>query len=482
MQRCSVVRFRTEYIFRQNACDGKNENVKQFNQYGEEIRRSLSLVIWGITLGMAYFTVFNGPSFNAFIRTLGAGDFVYAMIIGLPILGGVIQIFGSFLMEQKGRRKGIFLVFGFIHRLIMIPVALIPVFIPEVYKDARITLIVICLLIGSCSNAMVGITFNSWMGSLIPTEIRGQYFSYRSMISTISAAVTTLAVGWFLDLVPGYTGYSIVFIIVALFGAADILCFVWVHEPPLTKSTEKLNLKSMLTIPLKDPNYRKFMLFAMVWTFGAGISSPFYSIYLIEQLNLTFFQISLATQFASNIMTILFIRKVGTLIDRFGMKPVQKLACIVVASLPLLWTLATPDTYYLAIIIGILQGLGNPSYDMTTMNLSIWLAPEKNRSVYLAFYALILALFGTMLGNMAGGFIMETFRPMFPAAGLPYLPGRSLSPYHLLFIATSIVQFFALFVLQPGFVEEKSGSLKALLQHFMKMFSVLMKRFGGRTT
>lgn len=430
---------------------------------------------------MAYFTVFNGPSFNAFIRTLGAGDFVYSMIIALPILGGVIQILGSFLMEHTGRRKGIFLGFGFVHRLIMIPVALIPVFIPEVYKDARITFIVICLLIGSCSNAMVGITFNSWIGSLIPTEIRGQYFSYRSMISTISAAITTLAVGWFLDLVPGYTGYSIVFIVVALFGAADILCFIWVHEPPLVKSIEKLKIKSMLTIPLKNPNYRKFMLFAMVWTFGAGISSPFISIYQLEQLNLTFFQISLATQFTSNIMTIFFIRKIGNLIDRFGMKPIQKLACIIVAALPFLWTLATPDTYYLAIIIGILQGLGTPSYDLTTMNLSIWLAPEKNRSVYMAFYALILALFGTMLGNMAGGFMMETFRPLFPVTGLPYLPGRSLSPYHLLFITTSLVQLFALFVLQPGFTEEKSGSLKALLQYFLKMIADFMKRLGRRT-
>ncbi len=454
--------------------------MKQFGQYGEEVRRSLNLVILGITLGMAYFTVFNGPSFNAFIRTLGAGDFVYSMIIALPILGGVIQIFGSFLMEHTGRRKGIFLGFGYVHRLIMILVALIPVFIPEVYQDARITLIVICLLIGSCSNAMVGITFNSWMGSLIPTEIRGQYFSYRSMISTISAAVTTLAVGWFLDLVPGYTGYSIVFIIAALFGAADILCFVWVHEPPLVKSTEKLNIKSMLTIPLKNPNYRRFMVFAMVWTFGAGISSPFISIYQLEQLKLTFFQISLATQFASNIMTILFIRKIGSLIDRFGMKPVQRLACIVVAALPFLWTLATPDTYSLAILIGILQGLGTPSYDMTTMNLSIWLAPEKNRSVYLAFYALILAVFGTMLGNMAGGFMMETFRPLFPATGLPYLPGRSLSPYHLLFIATSLVQLFAIFVLQPRFTEEKSGTLQRMMQYFAQGIFSMVKKPGKR--
>lgn len=454
--------------------------MKQFGAYSKELKRSLELVILGITFGMAYFTVFNGPSFNAFIRTLGAGDFVYSLIMALPILGGVIQIAGSLLMEHSGKRKAIFLGFGLVHRLIMIPVALIPVFVPEVYQDVRITLIVICLLIGSLANAMVGITFNSWMGSLIPSEIKGQYFSYRSMISTISAAVTTLAVGWFLDMVPGYTGYSIVFIIVALFGAADILCFIWVYEPPMVKSEEKLNIKSMITIPLKNRNYRRFMLFAVVWTFGAGISGPFISLYQIEQLKLSFLQISLATQFASNLMTILFIRKIGNLIDRFGMKPVQKLACIIVATLPLLWTLTTPDTYSLAVVIGVLQGLGTPSYDMTALNLSIWLAPEKNRSVYLAFYAMVLALFGTMLGNMTGGFIMETFRPLFPEEGFPYLFDRTLSPYHLLFIATSLVQFFALLVLQPGFSEERSNSLKDLLKHFLRTAGVLMNRIGRR--
>lgn len=454
--------------------------MKQFGQYGEEISKSLNLIILGITFGMAYFTVFNGPSFNAFIRTLGAGDFVYSIIIALPVLGGFIQIFGSLLLDRLGQRKGIFLAFGFVHRLIMIPVALIPVFVPEVYKDIRITFIVICLLIGSFSNAMVGISFNSWIGSLIPMEIRGQYFSYRSMISTTSAAVTTLIVGWFLDRVPGYTGFSIVFIIAALFGAADIFCFIWVHDPPLVKSVEKLSIKNMLMVPLRNQNYRRFMLFSVVWAFGVGISSPFNSIYQLEQLKLTFFQISLATQFASNIMTILFIRKIGKLIDRFGMKPVQRLACLVVMSLPLLWTLATPDTYYLAIVIGILQGLGNPSYDMTTLNLSIWLAPEKNRPVYLAFYALLLALFGTMLGNMVGGFMMETFRPLFPVTGIPYLFGRSLSPYHLLFFTTSGVQLFALLVLQSRFIEEKSCSLRHMLQYFTKGILVFFNKLRRR--
>jgi len=75
---------------------------------------------------------------------------------------------------------------------------------------------------------------------------------------------------------------------------------------------------------------------------------------------------------------------------------------------------------------------------------------------------------------------METFRPLFPVTGIPYLFGRSLSPYHLLFFTTSGVQLFALLVLQSRFIEEKSCSLRHMLQYFTKGILVFFNKLRRR--
>src|SRR5450756_491840 len=85
---CEVYQQKCSRLIQQGASmamtTGKNPHNLQ-----TELHRDLNLLILAITFGMAYMTVYNGPSLNAFIRSLGAGDFVFAVIMAMPVFTGL---------------------------------------------------------------------------------------------------------------------------------------------------------------------------------------------------------------------------------------------------------------------------------------------------------------------------------------------------------------------------------------------------------
>ncbi len=106
----------------------------QTKHSASSLRKSLNLIVLGISFGMAFFTVvgtpLGGAPFTGFIRALGASDLTYSIIMALPVFGGILQVLASYFIESTGKRRPVFLISGFIHRLLWIPIALIPLFVP----------------------------------------------------------------------------------------------------------------------------------------------------------------------------------------------------------------------------------------------------------------------------------------------------------------------------------------------------------------
>jgi MFS family permease len=433
----------------------------------DELRLSLNLIIVAITFGMAFFTVVNGPTMSAFVRTLGLGDFIYSVIISLPVFSGIMQLFASILVRKAGRRKPAFIVAGLVHRLVMIPVALVPLFIPSQFEGARVWILIILLAVSNTGAAFTNIIFGSWVGALVPMEIRGRYFSKRSMISTITVAITAPLSGLFLDLVKGSVGYAILFLVVSILGAIDILCFFWVKDPPMIVSESSKNLLAHFTQPLRDPTYRRLIVFVAAWGFAVNLSGPFFTPYMIEVLGMNMLSITLATQTTMSIVTVLFIRRIGRLIDRFGVKPVLLLSTIVIVTLPFMWLFSYPGGLWLVVLIHIISGIVWPTYEMCAMNLSIWLAPEEERPSYLAAYALVTALFGMLLGQLSGGAIMQAIGPAIRMAKWSWIFNTQFQPFHVLLILTIVFRFLALFfILLPMKDNEDKGTMTDVTKAF----------------
>ncbi len=444
-----------------------------FNKYTTppELKKSLNLIIAAITFGMVMFTVtgipVGAPAFTGFIRLLGAGDLLYGIVMALPVMGGVAQVLASFYIERTGKRKSIFLIFGFIHRLLWIPVALIPLSSSGLSREGKIWLITLLITIGSIASSIVSVSFMSWIGDLIPTDIKGRFFGKRAAISAFMGAATGLAIGKILDSGSGLGTFAAVLSVAAFMGALDIMCFIWVKHPPMAIRHEDISFRKIIREPFRDRNYMKFILFVSAWSFGFNIPAPFFYVYMIEYLNMGYFKIALFAQVFGSLLTILFVSRLGRLIDSFGSKPVMKMCCTISISLPVLWIFATPASYNIILFINMAAGIINAGYELTVLNLSIWLAPEKNRSAYIATYALVNSVIGIAIAYIVGGLLMEVLRPLLNDLSIPFILGQELNAFHILFILSGLLRAMALLFLHSGFKEthaEGTFSVRAMLK------------------
>lgn len=438
------------------------------NHSNSELRKSLNLIIIAITFGMSFFSVIGTPigaaPFTGFIRALGAGDLIYGIVMAMPVLGGIIQVFASYYIETTGKRKGLFIVCGFIHRLLWIPIALVPFFFKGTNISYAIWIVTILITVSVSCNYVTSVSFWSWMGALVPSDIAGRFFSRRTMISTITTVITGLVVGKFLDSYSGLDGFAIVFITVALLGSVDILCFFWVKHPKIQVPEQKTPFFTFFKEPFTNKNYMRFVVFVSVWMFGVNFAGPFFNVYMLEHLNMGYLTISIVTQLLSSITTVVSIRYWGRLVDRFGNKPVTKICCTMAVILPFLWLFATPQNYYILFFMNFLSGICWPGLDMANLNLSVWLAPEKNRSIYVAVFALVTATFGVAFAYICGGLFMEVFRPILDISNIPFVLGQKLNAFHLLFIASGLIRLFATYAILPRVKEEGSEEATVLIK------------------
>ena len=430
----------------------------------KEIKQSLNMVIIAVTFGITLFAVINGPILTAYTRALGAGDFVYAVIMAMPVVGAILQVFASYFLERTGKRKKVFLLFGFIHRLVWIPIAVIPFLIPENLFTLRIIIVTLLIAVAACANSICSIAFNSWMGSLVPMEIRGRFFSKRTMIYTISSGIASLVASRFVDVVPGFKGYMLVFIIVAIFGTVDIAFFIWIKHPPMAVSQEKTSFFRMFFEPFKNKNYMYFTLFISLWYFAVNFAGPFFNVYMLEHLKMKLFIASICGQVISNVSTVLFIRFWGKIADKFGNKPVLLVCCIVIISLPFMWLVLTPQNYWLILGINFIGGTVWPGVELTVMNMSIWLAPEKNRSMYIANYTLVMNVVGVAVAYLCGGAFMQVARPFFDSLRLPFIFGQTLNSFHILFVISGLIRIVVLVTMFRHFGEDNSKSAGEMLK------------------
>jgi MFS family permease len=373
----------------------------------------------------------------------------------------------SYFLENTGNRKRIFLIFGITHRLLYIPIALIPLFVPLSHKVIIIWAVTILITLSSAGSSVVSVCFLSWMGALVPSGLRGRFFSKRTMIFTASGAVVGILVGIFLGNAPSFGKFAVVFIIAALFGFVDVFLFIWVKDPEMVIPNERISFFKLFKEPFKNNGYLKFIIFVSIWNFGVNFAGPFFNVYMLEYLKMSYFFMFLFTQIASNLSTIFVIRFWGKMVDRYGNKPVMTICCSCIIALPVFWCFTTSQNFYMVLILSLLGGLFWPGYDMTATNLSIWLAPEKNRSIYIANYALVTSVIGIAIAIICGGAFMEISRPVISHLSIPFVMGQKLTNFHVLFILSGLIRLCAVYFLLPR-VNEKDAKPSMLIINELK--------------
>ncbi|WAM34751.1 MFS transporter [Caldicellulosiruptor morganii] len=433
----------------------------------KSLQRSLNFVILGITFGIVFFNVTMGSPVAGFAKAIGFGDLMYGIMLALPVLGGVAQVFASYILEKSKKRKSIFLISGFLHRLLWVFIAILPLFLG---KGSYILLFLLVgfMTISSISNSFTNVSFWSWMNDLIPMHIRGRFFSRRATISTIVGMLSGLGIGKFLDSHNTLVGFSIVFVFAAIMGMLDIGCFFFVKDLPMKNEEVQLDLKKMFLSTLNNNFFRKFVVFFVIWNFGLNIAGPYFNMYMIKDLKMSYFDIILLTQIVSNVVTILTLPYIGRIVDKIGNRPMLLLSTGLISLLPIVWCFTNVNNYkFLVTTISIFAGLLWPITDMGNNNLILKLSDQSQTSMYVAVINLFNAIFGSAIPIILGGYLIENIAP-FAVAFLKTHLGINVATYHIAFFVSGLIRFFAVVYLKKNVKEPGAKSLKKVIINKIK--------------
>ena len=400
------------------------------------------------------------PFLVAIALSLGGSTLVIGLITALQPLVQLGQLPAMQLIERVQRRKLIVVINVALSRVFWLGIAAAPFAVPAPW---RIPLFLGSLLGMYTFSTVAMLGYNMWMRDLVPESIRGEYNGHRSAIATLLGAALAVLLGVGADLYG--RGHDRTELLAAYLVLAAVVGFVgcWflarmpeprMHKPPST------TLRTALSVPFADVNYRALIAFLCAWAFAMNLAMPFFAVFMLERLQLSLGWIMGLNVFALG-GSVFFLRLWGRLADRFSNKAVLRMVCPTFLGALLLWSMLPQIpwpalTIALLVVLHIVAGAAMAGIGMVTGNVALKLAPAARAAPYLAVVAAATGIAATVAPVIVG-LIARWFEHDGVTPGrivLTQVAGYSLGLIDAVFIATALLGMLSLKMLrvidEPG--------------------------------
>jgi MFS family permease len=152
---------------------------------------------------------------------------------------------------------------------------------------------------------------------------------------------------------------------------------------------------------LRGSNAVRFSLFFASMQFGVAIASPFFTVYMLRDLQFSYLAFTLNTGTAI-FAQFLTLSQWGRISDIFGNRRILMATGLFIPLMPLLWTVST-DMWYL-VAIQALSGFSWAGFTLAAGNFVYDLITPNRRATYLAVHN-VLANIGIFAGAILGGYL-----------------------------------------------------------------------------
>jgi len=377
-----------------------NRDVKElvFNSLPPEEKK--------VHLGRKYFIMDNisiyiivsicaGSYLAGLLNYVGVPPEINGIILSLPVLAGFFQIVGAIISQNLHTQKK-FVLFGIaVHRISLSIVFIYPLIFGPTLLCAF--MVISTYAIGFFVGTSVGPAASNWIVSLVPTNIRGDYFSKRERFSLLGVAVATMIVSLILDKAKiiqhvsiGFAVVGFILLAVAIF---DIICVAKIHEPESVYIKKKFTIHALLE-PVFDKKFAKVIMIFVLWQASTQMAIPFMGIYYIENIKMDYTIIGIV-MLVVTIEKALIVSRWGKFADRTSWDNVLKIAVLIYATSQAMQIFLSPTNfiwlYPFALIIG---NVAWSVLGIAIFNIQFqFLNPEK-ATIYIGVCGMISGLLG----------------------------------------------------------------------------------------
>lgn len=364
-------------------------------------------------LANAIFTLTSGAFLVGYASYLGASEQYNGIIVSLPLLANIIQMFSPLVFERLSRRRSLIVALCLFYRTLLGLMMFIP-FITE-SKPIRLLILGSMYFLAYCAAGFLTPAAASWIVSLVPEKLRGRYFGLRDMFILASAAVLSLVMGRILDIFKSnhqdYLGFAVVFSVALIVTVFNIMTLRKIREPEVVPISRKLGLKSLISIPMKNKQFRKVVLLNIVWNLSVQFSLPFFSVYMVNSLKLSYTYIMIIGIILSCVQS--YSAKIwGRVSEKKGWEFTTVASMAVLGIVHVSWIFINKNTYFAIIpFVQVLAGISWAGINLSLFNIQFKYAPQEGRTIFVGFNAALAGaagFFSAVMGSVVVGALSGT--------------------------------------------------------------------------
>jgi MFS family permease len=291
------------------------------------------------------------------------------------------------------------------------------------------------------------------MGDLVPQRRRGRFFSLRTRVTTIVTFVSLMIGGLVLNWssVEGKTmqGFILLFLAAFVGRLVSVYHLSRMHDPFGHAAAIEIPIGRGWWTRLRHSNAVRFSLFFAFMQFAVAIASPFFTVYMLRDLEFSYlhFTVNTGTAVFAQFLT---LTQWGRISDVFGNRRVLAVTAVFIPLMPILWTLSANAWYLIA--IQALSGFSWAGFSLAAGNFVYDLIAPHRRATYLSVHN-VLANVGIFAGAMLGGYLGTVLPNQVEVFGSTY---SWLSPLYGVFVVSTIARAAIVLVLLPKLREVRN--------------------------
>jgi hypothetical protein len=430
---------------------------------GAALRRAMVFTTTAWMFGSVWQATITGTPTANYARSLGASPFQFGVLGALPFVASLLSLPASIVIEATGKRKQIFLFAHYVHRLLWLPIAVVPVWLVHRYGMAAagvaMNLFLVLVFLMYAGAAVGGPAWVTWMADLVPDRVRGKYFSRRRQWGMLTAVPSAWCVGWLLDRYASGGNPQVllkwcagIFLVAMFFGFMDIHLFKYVPDIP-KKPQKGAALIRALGGPLRDRRFLWMAGFVGTLFFSMSFMGHFVTLYVMDQARQSGQAVNRTTQMmliiTPYVAQLLVLGHWGQMADRMGKKPLLTLAAVGLVPVGLGWCFLTRSHVWLGYL---LSGVGQALWaavEIANFNIVCEMSETAQDgkagggSGYVAVNSVIVNISGC-LGGLAAGGIAQALKNWNWRTDF-----KVFTSYDVLFAASAALRLLAVVVFLP---------------------------------
>jgi MFS family permease len=402
------------------------------------LRKAQTAIIIAGCLGTAFLQIVTSAAAVQYTRALGGTGLHVGVFNALPTGMLFMQLLAGLAANRLRYRRPLWFGLSLIQRTLLVPVALAPVFWPDAFHTSWVWVFL------AANIALHGLAqfgsplWMSWMGDYLPREGLSDFWGIRQrwMNWTISASLATCALYVLFSGLTIQQSYTHLCVLASIVGVIDLCLFLKVEEPPVNRAAQA-GWKQVLLEPFKNSAFKSFIKYACMWHFAAMIGAPFISLYLLQHIGMSLFQVLMLWS-VSAIGGALTAASLGRFAERHGNKPLLTY-CTLFKPLNMIVLLLAPRDPNMAFLFlapaFMVDHALNIGIQIGQEGFLLKQSPSRNRAMFIASGMALAGLVGCVT-SVGCGAVLSSLQ-----GWTTDIAGFSMNGFHVLFWASGVMRF-----------------------------------------